>query len=115
MVCLSLYGKTKSEERPILAITINGQKVPTLFDSGSCVTLLSWSAFLRLRKEGERLRPTEATLSGASGKNLQVAGETEIDMKIKERTFQRNVIVVRRLKTECILRADREATERRTL
>ena len=67
--------------------------VNLLVDTGSATSLLSVETFKKIQGADSSLRPTDARLSTASGKPMDVSGEADIRLRIGGIVYPRTVVV----------------------
>ena len=77
-------------------VTVNGEIVNFIVDTGSELTLLPEKVFTQLRIKST-MKPTLVKLKAYNGSQVKVLGETEMNLKLCEsnREFRINVVVVR--------------------
>ena len=67
--------------------------VNLLVDTGSAMSLLSVETFKKIKGADSSLRPTDARLSIASGKPMDVSGEADIRLRIGGIVYPRTVVI----------------------
>ena len=95
----------KIDRRPRVDAEVNGHKVRGLLDSGADITCLKWEEFLKMGQK-PRLRPYHNRLSTASGEPMQVMGAAPIEYRLGKTIITWNTVVVRNMKSSCILGMD---------
>ena len=80
--------------------------VNLLVDTGSATSLLSVETFKKIKGADSSLRPTDARLSTASGKPMDVSGEAEIRLRIGGIVYPRMVVIADLGEMEGILGLD---------
>ncbi|PAA78339.1 hypothetical protein BOX15_Mlig022181g5, partial [Macrostomum lignano] len=102
-VFCTLSGKDNSAKFPI---SINGQQVCTLIDSGASCNVLDMATFRRICRRGTPLAPssTRVFALGAS-EPLEAAGQTTLTVRANHRELQANFIVIRSSCTPILGRA----------
>ena len=80
--------------------------VNLLVDTGSATSLLSVETFKKIKGADSILRPTDARLSTASGKPMDVSGEADIHLRIGGIVYPRTVVIADLGEMEGILGLD---------
>ena len=101
----------EGDTRPRSNVMVEGLSIDCLFDSGSSVTLISWATFLKLKKPGMTLSHNDSELKTASGENLTVRGQINLEYKFGNRKCVRPTIVVEGLYNKAIIGNDTMRTE----
>ena len=102
------------EAKPYVAVSINGAKCSALFDTGADSSILAWNWFRRQRF-GIKLNNATTQLSTASGESLAVMGTILLPVTIQGKTFVTSFLVVKGIKTNCIIGAKTMKDEKITL
>ena len=80
---------------PYVNVTIEGQKVKTLLDTGASISVMSKRLFDRLKNtdRGVQLEPTSIQLRGPNSQELYMYGECSIDLSLGNYHYPLNAIV----------------------
>jgi hypothetical protein len=93
------------DNRPHLRIGVQGVDCNTLFDTGSEVTLMSKGLY-NCATNQNTLQETSVSLHAANGTQINVQGVANVEFDLKGYRFIRPVMVMRGLKTGCIIGQD---------
>ena len=96
---------TTGEHRPTSEILVNGKKVHGLFDTGAMCSCGSLDFFNSLPKK-PRLIPYHNTLTAANGQEITSRGVARLTFKLKDYTFNHDVVILDKLKTNLIIGVD---------
>jgi hypothetical protein len=105
------YVSPQNDNRPILPITVHGQSVYTLFDSGANVTACS-SQFFKKLKIRPKLERSMLSLNTASGEKLRVCGIAELRYQFGSQAFLHPTYVIDGLQQKSIIGSDAMSRQR---
>ena len=88
-----------------MPIQIENQVFPSLFDSGSGLTLLSYKAFKKLRP-APTLHKSRIRLTAANGGHLEVRGYANLKYRLGNREVRRRTLIVHGLQTASLIGVD---------
>ena len=87
-------------------IHVKNQKFRALLDTGADVSLLRNDIFERIKDRKSELEPSNIILRNASGKNINVLGQTELQFHLGSESLSQKFCVSDQLKTPIILGRD---------
>ena len=87
--------------RPKSKIVVNNVETNCLLDTGSEVTIVDLSVLLQMFPR-PKLDPFTIPLNAANGTQLTVIGQTTMKMTLGTLTMNRQVLVVKGLRSPCI-------------
>ena len=110
-VCNFTANKTYStiyNKRPFVNVSLTGNLIKALVDSGACVTAINDQVFRRIqgRNKYKRLDEKERRFAAANGDTITVEGKYLIPIIINRRTYYQETWVIKNLTTEMILGID---------
>ena len=96
---------TSPDGRPVLDVRINDSPVPTLFDTGANVSVLSWTAYKGLRNQPVLVRSTRG-VRAANGEPLHVMGRAVVDLEWNDIHCRHLMFVIRGITSAAIIGTD---------
>ena len=96
----------KQDVRPFLKTLVNNKVITWLVDTGAAVSIVDHDMVKEVLDPEHRIEEQVRTIESATGHRFSTVGKYQIPIRIGEREFPHEVIIVQGLKSEAILGAD---------
>jgi len=109
LFCVTLGFAKSASPRPLLPVRVANEDLQALCDTGAEISALNYSLCKRLGLK-RFLRKTAGRVQSADGSELGIKGALTLPVVVGPREVMHDFLVIKGLRTECILGADFMAT-----
>lgn len=90
-----MYELREEKAEPInVVVEINNQELSMEVDTGAAVSVMGSDTWKRLTKSGVKLQPSNIILKTYTGEKVQVKGESKVQVKYNEKSYDLPIVVV---------------------